>query len=60
MMSEALKGLLRIPSETGCGEEYDEKYGVMPYGRHVFEALKYMLDLCESLGFRTEKLARIA
>ncbi len=54
MMSEALKGLLRIPSETGCGEEYDEKYGVMPYGRHVFEALKYMLDLCESLGFRTK------
>lgn len=54
MMSEALKGLLRIPSETGCGEEYDEKYGVMPYGRHVFEALKYMLDLCESLGFQTK------
>ena len=54
MMSEALKGLLRIPSETGCGEEYDEKYGVMPYGRHVFEALKYMLDLCGSLGFRTK------
>ena len=54
MMSEALKGLLRIPSETGCGEEYDEKYGVMPYGRHVFEALKYMLDLCESLGFLTK------
>lgn len=54
MMSEALKGLLRIPSETGCGEEYDEKYGVMPYGCHVFEALKYMLDLCESLGFQTK------
>ena len=54
MMSEALKGLLRIPSETGCGEEYDEKYGVMPYGRHVFEALKYMLDLCGSLGFQTK------
>lgn len=54
MMSEALKGLLRIPSETGCSEEYDENYGVMPYGRHVFEALKYMLDLCESLGFRTK------
>ena len=27
MMSEELRGLLRIPSETGCSEEYDEEYG---------------------------------
>lgn len=54
MNLEALRGLLRIPGETGWGEEYDEKYGVMPYGRHVFEALKYVLDLCDKLGFRTK------
>lgn len=54
MQEELLRGLLRIPSETGCGEEYDEKYGLMPYGKHVFEALKYVLDLCENLGFRTK------
>lgn len=54
MMSEELRGLLRIPSKTGCSEEYDEEYGKMPYGRHVFEALKYALDLCNDLGFRTK------
>ena len=54
MNLEALRGLLRIPSETGCGEEYDEKYGMVPYGLQVFEALKYMLNLCDSLGFRTK------
>ena len=54
MMSEELKGLLSIPSETGCGAEEDAEYGLMPYGRHVFEALRYALDLCERLGFRTK------
>lgn len=54
MMLEELKGLLSIPSETGCEAEEDAEYGLMPYGRHVFEALRYALDLCERLGFRTK------
>lgn len=54
MNLERLRGLLQIPSETGHSEEHDEKYGVLPYGRNVFEALKYALELCSSLGFRTK------
>ena len=53
MMLEELRGLLRIPSETGCAPEEDPEYGLLPYGRHVFEALQYVLNLCEGLGFRT-------
>lgn len=53
-MLEALRGLVRIPSVTGQTGVQDEKYGYLPYGRDVFEALKYMLDLCESYGFRTK------
>ena len=57
MMLEELKGLLSIPSETGCEPEEDAEYGLMPYGRHVFEALRYVLDLCARLGFRTKNCA---
>lgn len=53
-MQEALRGLVKIPSVTGQEAVQDEKYGYLPYGRDVFEALRYVLELCESYGFRTK------
>lgn len=53
-MMEALRGLLQIPSETGAEAVFDEEKGNMPYGEHVAAALEFVLDYCESLGFRTK------
>lgn len=51
---EALRGLLQIPSETGAAAVYDEEKGELPYGEHVAAALEFVLEYCESLGFRTK------
>lgn len=44
-----LDGILRIPSVAIDG---DEKY---PFGEECAKALDYMLDLCDSFGFRTKR-----
>lgn len=49
---QALDGLLSIPSVTASGS------GDTPYGPESDRALTYMLDLCETLGFRTKNCRR--
>ncbi len=44
-----LDGLLRIPSVAESG---DERY---PFGKPCADALDYVLNLCDSFGFRTKK-----
>ncbi len=48
-MLEELKGLIQIPSVTGQAAEVDA-----PYGKAVKDALVYVLDLCDRLGFKTK------
>ncbi len=48
-MLPALAGLIEIPSISG------EKDGDYPFGRPVYDALRYTLQLCEDLGFRTKQ-----
>lgn len=43
-----LRALMRIPSISAEAE------GEYPYGKPVYEALKYVMDLCGSFGFRTK------
>jgi len=49
LMLKDLKELIKIKSVTGCAPEGD-----MPYGRNVYEALAYVLNLCEQYGFKTK------
>lgn len=44
-----LDGLIRIPS---VAQEGDERY---PFGKPCADALDYVLNLCDSFGFRTKK-----
>ena len=48
-MIDKVKELIAIPSITGAVNE-DGK----PFGSSVNNALKYMLDLCSSFGFKTK------
>jgi len=48
-MIDKIREVIAIPSVTGAVGE-----GGMPYGTEVNRALKYMLSLCGSLGFRTK------
>lgn len=48
-MIKHLQELIAIPSVTGA-----EAKGDMPYGESVYEALMYVLNLCDSFGFRTK------
>ncbi len=48
-MLEELRGLIQIPSVTGEMAEPDA-----PYGKNVKDALVYVLDLCDKLGFKTK------
>ena len=48
-MLEQLKQLIAIPSVTGAEPKENA-----PYGEAVKEALLYVLDLCDQLGFRTK------
>lgn len=48
-MIKEIQELIQIPSVTDAGEKGD-----MPYGEHVYEALKYVLNLCDKFGFRTK------
>ena len=45
---QALDGLLSIPSVTSGPAEGH------PFGPHTARALEYVLELCRSLGFRTQ------
>lgn len=45
-MYNKIKELVAIPSITG--EKAEEG---MPFGKNVYEALTYVLDLCKSFGF---------
>lgn len=49
MMIKNIQELVAIPSVTGAPAEEN-----MPYGKAVYEALEYVLNLCESFGFRTK------
>ena len=44
-----LDGLLRIPSVATTGDS------VYPFGKDCADALDYVLELCDSFGFRTKK-----
>lgn len=48
-MIKHIQELVAIPSVTGA-----EAKGNMPYGEQVYEALMYVLNLCDSFGFRTK------
>lgn len=48
-MIKHIQELVAIPSVTGAEPKEN-----MPYGEHVHAALMYVLDLCDSLGFRTK------
>lgn len=48
-MYNKIKELVAIPSITG--EKAEEG---MPFGKNVYEALTYVLDLCKSFGFKTK------
>ncbi len=50
---DSLTGLLSIPSVAVDG---DEKY---PFGIECAKALDYMLNLCESFGFRTKRCSNL-
>ena len=48
-MLEELKRLIQIPSVTGEDATVDA-----PYGQNVKDALVYVLELCDRLGFKTK------
>lgn len=50
---DSLRGLLSIPSVAVDG---DEKY---PFGENCSKALDYMLNLCDSFGFRTKRCSNL-
>ena len=50
---DSLRGLLSIPSVAIDG---DEKY---PFGESCSRALDYMLNLCDSFGFRTKRCSNL-
>lgn len=46
-MVSSIQGAIKIPSVIS------DKEGNYPFGEKIDKALRYMLDLCESLGFKT-------
>lgn len=48
-MLQTIKELVSIPSVTDGKSDGD-----MPFGKEVYKALKYVLGLCDSFGFRTK------
>ncbi|MBU5308050.1 M20 family metallopeptidase [Clostridioides mangenotii] len=46
-MISSIQEAIKIPSVIS------EKEGTYPFGENIDKALRYMLDLCESLGFKT-------
>lgn len=53
-MIEALRKLVRIPSVTGEEAAESSEFGMLPYGRNVFDALMCVLGICRQLGFKTK------
>lgn len=54
-MIKNIQEIIAIPSVTGAPSE-----GNMPYGKHVYDALNYVLRLCASFGFRTKNCNNLA
>ncbi len=53
-MIQQLQNLLKFESITNAPDIYDPIHGRLPYGKDVFQALEYTLDLCKSYGFKTK------
>ncbi len=54
-MIKNIQEIIAIPSVTGALAEGD-----MPYGKHVYDALNYVLQLCDSFGFCTKNCNNLA
>ncbi len=54
-MIKNLQELIAIPSITGAPAQEG-----MPYGKYVYDALMYVLELCDSFGFRTKNCNNLA